>query len=420
MNIHDVIALLMAVPLWAVVIWRASTLLKTPGQRALWACFVFLAVAATLRLSSIETWVIDATGVDEVVSVSKHIAVILGGLLMLRWVDSSAPDAEPTPMWRRLAHDRPRNIVAVVGVVGAIATAPLASPAIIEDGTHRVFLEAQYGHLGGTISLAPYIVISGISMVMSGYLSTLAARRYGKRLLKVCMGIFTVGCWSGAIYFGFVGAYLLYGLTGADAPMSLGLVQVVGNLTQLVCIVGLAVGSSVKGFDAVMNLKRYRRWLIEIRPLWSNLVSVMAPDAIEDVLNNSAASLAHDRRNIRRLYERLDERIIAITDAALGVAPWIASDLPARALTAAKAEGLAGDDAQAAAEALCLYVARRGRADFTEPAEHPSDSPPLTLHDDTEICAPWLAKVSQYYKALQSDPGEHPLKRNLDSPLEPA
>lgn len=406
----------MAIPLWTVVIWRASTLLKTPGQRALWACFVFLAIAATLRLSGIETWVIDITGVDEVVSVSKHIAVILGGLLMLRWVDSSAPEAEPTPMWRRLAHDRPRNIVAVVGVVAAIATAPLASPAIIENGTHRVFLEAQYSHLGGTISLAPYILISGISMVMSGYLSTLAARRYGKRLLKVCMGIFTVGCWSGALYFGFVGAYLLYGLTGADAPISLALVQVVGNLTQVLCIVGLAVGSSVKGFDAMMNLKRFRRWLIELRPLWGGLASVLPADAVEDVLHNSATTEAYDRRNIRRLYERLDERVIVIVDAALGVSPWIADDLPARALAAAKAEGLTGDDARAAAEAVCLRIARDARRDGQDPAEHPTEIPPLTLSKDTEDSAPWLSRVSHYYQL----PLMRTLQGNLDSPLEPA
>ncbi|WP_167163066.1 DUF6545 domain-containing protein [Streptomyces sp. MBT27] len=406
----------MAIPLWTVVIWRASTLLKTPGQRALWACFVFLAIAATLRLSGIETWVIDITGVDEVVSVSKHIAVILGGLLMLRWVDSSAPEAEPTPMWRRLAHDRPRNIVAVVGVVAAIATAPLASPAIIENGTHRVFLEAQYSHLGGTISLAPYILISGISMVMSGYLSTLAARRYGKRLLKVCMGIFTVGCWSGALYFGFVGAYLLYGLTGADAPISLALVQVVGNLTQLLCIVGLAVGSSVKGFDAMMNLKRFRRWLIDLRPLWGGLASVLPADAVEDVLHKSATTEAYDRRNIRRLYERLDDRVIVIVDAALGVSPWIAEDLPGRALAAAKAEGLTGNDARAAAEAVCLRIARDARRDGQDPAEHPTEIPPLTLGKDTEDSAPWLSQVSHYYQL----PLMRTLQGNLDSPLEPA
>lgn len=414
MNIHDVIALLMAVPLWTVVVWRAKNLLQTRGQRSLWACFLFLAIGATLRLAFIETWVIDVTGVDEVVSVSKHVAIILAGLLMLRWCDASAPDPEPTPLWRKLAHDRPRNILAVVGVTLAVVTAPLASPAIIEDETHRVFLEAQYGHVGGTFSLAAYIVISGVSMYMSGYLSSLAARRFDKRVLKACMTIFTIGCWSGAFYFTFVGAYLLYGLTGAAAPISLALVQSVGNLSQLLCIVFLAVGSSVRGFDSIMNLRKYRRWLIQLRPLWQDLVSVLPANQIVRVLDDGT-SLAYDRRSLRRLYDRLDQRILDIVDSALSLSDWIEPQLPERARAAAEAQGLSGDDARAAAEALCLRIARRRNADRKDAWDEPSTVPPLRLTDEMEASAQWLSRVAYYYQLPLLDT----LEDGIDD-LEPA
>ncbi|GGU38190.1 DUF6545 domain-containing protein [Streptomyces violascens] len=412
--IHDFIALLMAVPLWTAVIWRSKSLLNTRGQRSLWCCFLFLAIGATLRLAAIETWVIDVTGVEEVVSVSKHVAIIMAGLLMLRWCDASAPDPEPTPMWRKLAHDRPRNILAIIAVTLAIATAPLASPSILE-GEHRVFLEAQYGHAGGTLSLAAYIVVSGASMYMSGYLSTMAARKDGKRLLKICMTIFTTGCWSGAAYFTFVGVYLAYGLTGASAPLSLSLVQVIGNLLQLVCIVALAVGSSVRGFDNVMNLRRYRRWLIQLRPLWLDLASVLPPDAIVKVLNEGT-SLAHDRRSLRGLYNRLDQRTLDITDSAVPLATWIEAKLPGRALAASKLEGLRGDNAQAAAEAFALRIAREQYVHQQDPSETPSEVAPLTLSNDPEETHAWLARVSYYY---QQDELMDAIADRIDA-LEPA
>ncbi|WNM34967.1 hypothetical protein RKE30_33650 [Streptomyces sp. Li-HN-5-11] len=187
------------------------------------------------------------------------------------------------------------------------------------------------------------------------------------------MYLMSLGCWIGVGYSLFRGSYLVYGLVGSAYPMSAEAADDISSLVQVVAIGLILAGVSVRGWENATRVVRRRRWLIALRSLWLELVSVMPAEAIARVLSQ-VPSPSRDRYSLRALWERLDQRVLDISDSALEVLPWVAADLPRRALEAARAHGLVGGDAEAAAQALCLRTGRRGRADHEPLAD--SSRPP--------------------------------------------
>lgn len=402
----DAIALCTIVPLWAWCLWRIAYLLRgTRGQRELWTVLALLACAATLRLSHLERGLTEWTGVSDLTVLVKHLALILSCVLLWRWVDSIAAEAGPRRWWQRLTTTPPRVLTGVIAVAAACALFPFTAPAVVEADGNRNFIQAQSGNVMGTAYLAAYLGTMALALTFSGALCAVAAgsaRRSGRRTFSVCMYLMSSGCWIGVGYSFFRASYLIYGLTGAAYPLSAEAVDEVSSLVQVIAISLILAGVSVRGWESATRLVRRRRRLIDLRSLWQELVSVLPAEAILRVLTE-APSRFHDRYDLRDLWNRLDKRVLAIGDSALEVLPWIKADLPQRALDAAHASGLEGDDAEAAAQAFCLRTGRRGRADDEPHIERHLTVPLLRMGDDLDTNAAWLARVARYYHSPLMD-----------------
>lgn len=399
----DSIALLTIIPLWAVVAFRTYSRHQrnrkghpNPGQDALLWTFLALTIGATLRLSPLEHLVTDITGVRDGAVLPKHLSVMAACLLLVGWVDSAVPPRQPEPWWRKLAGIKPRLVFGAVTVVAAIITFGGAGPARIAPNGDTDFINGQYGDGAGTFYLTLYLVPIGVALALSAALCSAAASRNPPGAYRRCMQLMTVGCVIGTSYPIYRLIYLGYGLCDAEFPLTGDQFDMVGGLLQIATILPVVIGSSIRGIDLVARSRRNRRALIRLRPMWADLACILGPDKIRTYLADGTTPRT-DRWRPRNVYDRLDERIVDISDAAFELLPWIDEDLPDRALAAARAHGLAGDSAEIAAEALCLRVARR-RAVEGEPHSAPSTVEPLLeLSDDQEANAQWLTRVSAYY-----------------------
>ncbi|MFD3926477.1 DUF6545 domain-containing protein [Streptomyces sp. NPDC058614] len=399
MTSDDVIALCTVVPLWTWCLSRIGYLRGTRGQRELWTVLALLSCAATLRLGYAERAVANWTGVDDLAVLVKHLAVMLSSILLWRWVDSVAAAAGSRRGWQRLTATRPRTITAVVAITAAIALFPFTASSLVEADGDRNFIGAQAGDLAGTAYVTAYLGTMALALTFSGALCTVAAqaaRRSGQRMFSTCMYVMSSGCWIGVGYTFFRGSYLIYGLADAPYPMSAEGADQVSSLIQAGAIGLILAGVSFRGWEAATLLVQRRRRLTALRPLWQELVSVLPAEAIVRILAEAPSRL-RDRYDPRGLWRRPDQRVLDISDSALEVLPWVEADLAQRARDAAHVYGLEGDDAEAAAQALCLRMGRRGSADETPRAGLPLSTPLLTLGTDLDANAAWLTRVARRY-----------------------
>ncbi|WP_438491778.1 DUF6545 domain-containing protein [Streptomyces asiaticus] len=337
--------------------------------------------------------------------------MILSSILLWRWVDSVAANAGPRRWWQRLTTAAPRTATALAAVVAVGVLFPFTAHSLVEADGDRDFTGAQSGHLAGTAYMTAYLGTMVLALTFSGALCTVAARaarRSGQRMFSTCMYVMSLGCWTGVGYSFFRGSYLVYGLTDAEYPMSAEAADQLSSLIQVTAIGLILVGVSFRGWENATLVVRRRRGLIALRPLWQELISVRPAEAIVRVLAEGPAPF-RDRYDPRGLWERLDQRVLDISDSALEVLPWIGADLPGRAADAARAHGLEGDDAEAAAQALCLRIGRRGRVDDEPCEDTPLSVPLLSMGHDLDANAAWLTRVARHYHS--------PLMGDLESRL---
>ncbi|MFF2522172.1 MAB_1171c family putative transporter [Streptomyces liangshanensis] len=405
MSTNDLIDLCTTIPLWLVVAvrsyqeWRdrkkSLDPAKTSGKRAILATFAALTVAATLRLASIEDALINATGIKDAAVLPKHLAVMVACILLVGWVESVVPPREKEPVWRRWVALKPRLVILTAACVCASVVFPYASPSIISPDGSRDFASAQYGDVAGTVHLALYLLTMGAALAPSAILCLTVARRTDDRLLRLCMRLMAAGAGIGAFYPVYRLSFLLCGFTGWEFPLDEAEFQRGGALIQLVTILLVIVGSSVRGAELLLRAVRQRRGLIALRPLWVELVSVLPPDVILRHLRRGTSD-RDDRYRFRDLYGRLDERVVDISDAWFTLLPWISEDTRHQALAIAHDRGLQGDDADAAREAITLRVARMKCIEGEEYTTQPAGFQ-MPMYNDLLANASWLARVAHHY-----------------------
>lgn len=395
MPLDDVIDLFTTIPLWVVVGVRAYYWPKTPGKRAILATLFALAIGATLRLSYLEDLLADLTGMQDAAVLPKHLMVMLACTLLVGWVESVVPPRDREPAWRRWFSLKPRLALVTAAGIAASAVFPFAAPSVTAPDGSLDFASAQYGDIAGSVHLALYLLSMGAALAPSAMLCLTVARRTDDRLLKLCMRMMATGAGAGALYPVYRLSFLVCGFTGWTFPLSEGEFHRGGSLIQLVTILPVLLGSSVRAAELLVRAIRLRRGMIALRPLWVELVSVLPPDVIRRRLWAGSCSQG-DRRRVRDLYGRLDERVVDISDACFELLPWIDEDLPRRALAEAEAAGLQGTDARAAQQALCLRAARMRAVDGEPFAASPAVSV-LSLSNDLLANAGWLARVTRHY-----------------------
>ncbi|MFK0159087.1 MAB_1171c family putative transporter [Streptomyces sp. NPDC090493] len=401
----DLIDLCTTVPLWVVVGVRSYQEIrdrktprdaaKTSGKRAILATFAALAVAATLRLSYIENVLTSLTGMKDAAVLPKHLAVMGACTLLVGWVESVVPPRDKEPVWRRWISLKPRLAVLIASGIAASAVFPFSEPSLIAPDGSRDFASAQYGDVAGTAHLGFYLLSMGTALAPAAVLCLTVARRTDDRLLRLCMRLMAAGAGFGAFYPVYRISFLICGFTDWTYPLSEGQFHLGGSLIQFATITLVIVGSSVRAVELLIRAIRMRRGLLALRPLWEELVSVLPPDVILRRLKE-ADSAREERRRVRDLYGRLDERVVDISDAWFTLLPWISEDVHTKALDTAHEQGLRGADARAAREAITLRVARMKAVEGEEDAERPAGSQ-MPMHNDLLANASWLARVAHHY-----------------------
>ncbi|MFF9901343.1 MAB_1171c family putative transporter [Streptomyces longispororuber] len=405
MHTDDLIDLCTTIPLWLVVAVRTRQEIRDRkkqrepaeirGKRAILATFAALALGATLRLSHLEDALISLTGMQDAAVLPKHLAVMAACTLLVGWVESVVPPRDKEPAWRRWVTLKPRLTVVIVAGIAASAAFPYAATSVTAPDGSRDFASAQYGDVAGTLHLALYLLSMGAALVPSALLCLTVARRTDERLLRLCMRLMAAGAAVGAFYPVYRLSFLLCGFTGWTFPLSEGAFHRGGSLIQMVTILLVILGSSVRAADLFLRAIRMRRGLIALRPLWEELVSVLPPDVILRHLKKGTSD-RDDRRRLRDLYGRLDERVVDISDAWFTLLPWISEDLRRQALDIAHEQGLNGAEAHAAQEAITLRVARLKAIEGEEHAERQAGVQ-MPLHNDLLANAAWLARVAHHY-----------------------
>ncbi|MFD0052021.1 MAB_1171c family putative transporter [Actinomycetes bacterium NPDC127524] len=283
----------------------------------------------------------------------------------------------------------------VAACIPASLVFPFSSPSVVAPDGSRDFASAQYGDVAGTVHLALYLLTMGAALIPSVMLCLTVARRTDDRLLRLCMRLMAVGAGAGSFYPVYRLSFLVCGFTDWTFPLSEAEFHRGGALIQMVTILLIITGSSVRAVEVLIRAIRHRRGLLELRPLWEELVSVLPPDVILRRLRE-ADSPREERRRIRDLYGRLDERVVDISDAWFTLLPWISEDVHTKALEATHEQGLRGADARAAREALTLRVARMKAVEGEEEAARPAGSQ-MPMHNDLLANARWLARVAHHY-----------------------
>ncbi|QFG13292.1 membrane protein [Streptomyces phage Gilgamesh] len=395
MPTDDIIDMCTTIPLWLVVAVRAYQRPTSPGKRAILATFTALAVGATLRLSYLEDFLIGLTGMKDFAVLPKHLAVMVACTLLVGWVESVVPPRPREPAWRRWVALKPRLAVLTVASIAASLAFPFSAPSVLAPDGSRDFASPQYGDVAGTTHLALYLLSMGAALVPSALLCLTVARRTDDRLLRLCMRLMAAGAGAGVLYPVYRLSFLVCGFTDWTFPLSEAQFHRGGSLIQLVTILLVIAGSSVRAAELLVRAVRLRRGLVALRPLWEELVSVLPPDVIRRRLSTTP-SAREERRRLRDLYGRLDERVVDISDACFELLPWVSEDLHRQALTEARGAGLHGYDARAAREALCLRVARV-KAVESEPYTTRPAGTVLSLRNDLQSNAAWLARVAHHY-----------------------
>ncbi|MFF8696293.1 MAB_1171c family putative transporter [Streptomyces sp. NPDC015144] len=405
MPTDDVIDLFTTIPLWLVVAVRSYQEIRdrkkdrdkarTSGKRAILATFAALAIGATLRLSYLEEYLNRVTGIHDAAVLPKHLAVMVACTLLVGWVESVVPPSEKEPVWRRWVAFKPRMALLIVTGIAASLVFPFSSVSIVAPDGSADFASAQYGNVAGSVHLSLYLLSMGTALVPSAMLCLTVARRTDDRLLRLCMRLMAAGAGAGAVYPVYRIAFLVCGFTNWTFPLSEGQFHRGGSLIQMVTILLVLAGSSVRAAELLIRAIRLRRGLLALRPLWEELVTILPPDVILRRLQE-VDSRREERRRARDLYDRLDKRVVDISDAWFTLLPWISDDVHREALKVAHDAGMRGADAHAAREAITLRVARMKAVEGEDYAARAAGSQ-MPMHNDLLANAEWLARVAHHY-----------------------
>lgn len=156
------------------------------------------------------------------------------------------------------------------------------------------------------------------------------------------------------------------------------------SLGSVACVMsGVGYDAIVLGLHKARTAVVHARQLCQLRSLSEGLKAA-APD-------NAGSIPAFGIRY------RLSRRVIEIRDRQLSLRAYVDGGAPNRALAAATAAGLAGDDARATAEASWIAAACAAKAHGRKPRAVPSQSPEPG-GSNLEAEAAWLVRVASAHR----------------------
>ncbi|MGF1425712.1 MAB_1171c family putative transporter [Kitasatospora sp. LaBMicrA B282] len=348
--------------LWMISIWRLPSAVRVPQQRALWLGFAALAVVDTIGIPAVSHGIDHALGVTNLYVLLKLLLGVVCCLAVTQWVTNMVrPD-----LVRRVL--RPH-----------LALAAAAATALCVLFAHlRMHQEVDDFYLayGGSVTAAAFSGVFetylGVVMAIAGWLFWSNSRHAGAATLRVGLRVLAAGTAVGFLY---AALRIVQMTTAIVAPHATPPHKLV-NDTFWVAVALIVTGNTIPACGVAARSLRDRRHLRELRPLWATLTT-QVPEIV----------LHSPKGQSPRL--RLHRLAIEIRDASLALTLYAPDQVHGRAIEAARARGLSGDELDAMVEAMTLHAAYRaksaGRAHSPVASETEDAATPEGIDFDAEI-----------------------------------
>ncbi|MEU6712988.1 MAB_1171c family putative transporter [Nonomuraea sp. NPDC046802] len=313
MGVVDWLALVL---LWGAAISRIRPAMYSVPQRMLWGAFTSLALSRVFSAVPVVAW-LDATTHTELATLLRHLTGLLSVTYLLAYVE--------TIIQRVPDRSRARWIWSIAAAVMAVLTLMF-----LLRGGRIYWVDGAYapGETAwqGRVYLAVFDAWLMTCLASAGWMFARYARK-APTLLRVGLVLSTVGMVSGVInraevMIVNVAHLLVPDTTWAESP-------VFGQMTLLVCIVGITAGTSIPAWRAGAARLREMRIMRELRPLWDALTGLYP-----DVALGMKGTL--QTRRVRQVVEIRDGmlKLTSVSEAPASenpreVAEWLRSSLEA-------------------------------------------------------------------------------------------
>jgi hypothetical protein len=330
------------------VVRRLPAAIRNPRSRTLWFVFLALDISMLNKVQAIGDFLYHLTGIDDIATLTKHLAGIAAVAGILRWVTRVVPgrmEGQREPTYRMLISSNPRRIATWAVVVTITLLFPFSQRRTgnMEDSD---FIFVQAGHVWGSLHLLLFYAYLCFGMICTSMMCASASREpSAKGAFKYGMQAVSLGGVVGSLYGLIRSGYLIARL--ADRPFlgGDGFVGTASNFCLVICIVLVVTGLAAPKWERMDQLVKTHGAINDLRPLWRDL-TVVVPTVCYDGSPGSPGLMAnlqgqlHDFWSWKHLERRLSKRINEINDASLHLAPYVPPPLPGQVRTAARALGL--------------------------------------------------------------------------------
>ncbi|NJQ03448.1 MAB_1171c family putative transporter [Streptomyces zingiberis] len=374
---------LCAVLLWLVTAWRTPAAWRKPSKRVLWSAFLALAVAMTLRLSSIAAPMDAALGVNNLSSLGKHLSGIVAAHSVLTFVHNMAEEKAAGLKSSRLHLVVPTTAAAIITVLFMATPQPHEAVDLLTEYATDWRI-AAYGGV--------WTAYLGAALFSASRLCWRWGRQPGTGLLGRGLRLTGIGTTIGMVYAMHRVAAVVLRFLG-QSPLSAGTTEAISGLLLFSALLFIVIGSTLPAAGRLRRWSREYRDLLQLYPLWLSLT-----DAVPDVRLDPPRRWASEILRPRHVHDRLYRRTIEIRDAVLTLSEHAPSALRDRARAHVAASGLIGAQADIAGEACWIIGAQQARQH-----NEPSSGEPLPPASGGRDLPSEIHALKQLARAYDSD-----------------
>ncbi|WP_433513849.1 MAB_1171c family putative transporter [Nonomuraea sp. CA-143628] len=251
---------LVMVLLWGAALSRIRPAMHSAPQRKLWGAFTGLAMSRIFSAEPVVAW-LDATTQTELATLLRHLTGLLSATYLLAYVETitRAPNSSRGRwIWPTAVMTMTVLILMFLARGGRIYWV---------DGAHAPGETAWQGR----VYLAVFDLWLMTCLAAAGWMFASYARK-APPLLRVGLVLSTIGMVSGVINRAEVMTVNVATLINPDTAWRE--IPVFGQVTLLICIVGITAGTSIPAWRAGTARLREIRIMRELRPVWDALTAL--------------------------------------------------------------------------------------------------------------------------------------------------
>jgi hypothetical protein len=345
-----------AVLLWLVTAWRTPAAWRDSSKRVLWRAFFALAVAITLRLTSIAGPMDAALRVNNLSALVKHLSCILAAHAVLTFVHNMAEERASG-----LKPSRP-HVAITLAAAATITVLFFTTPQPHEAVDLLTEYAADWRIAAYAVVFTAYL---GAALFSASRLCWRWGTQPGTGLLGRGLRLTGIGTTIGIAYAIDRVLSVILPFLGLS-PVSASTGETISSLLLFSALIFIVGGSTLPAVGRLHRWSRDVRDLLQLYPLWLSLTEAI-PSVRLDPPRGRTAEMLHPRHAHDRLYRRT----IEIRDAVLALSDHAPAALRDQARAHVAASGLVGAQMDVAVEACWITGAKESRQRGEPPSGEP-------------------------------------------------